>query len=388
MAHSLHAAEFRIVPLPHTCIHHSSHQLSGYHMNTTHRILIAISAVLLCGLYAFPLWQINLEAPQYPEGLGLRIHINTIVGEKEQDLASINNLNHYIGMKRIEPDSIAELRYMPTIVASLIVLALAVVAFGKRWMLLSWVVVFIALGVAGMIDFYNWEYDYGHNLNPHAAICIPDMTYQPPLIGGKQLLNFHALSLPGVGGYLMFVSLALGAFTWWKSKPIQKKNAQVSLNSSGGSAARINEGLVGVALLGMCFALNACSDKAEAIHFGSEECAHCKMTITDQRFGAELITKKTKVYKFDSIECMLGFEQDKSVDPDDIATEWVVDYANPGNLIAARKAWYLKSEKLPSPMGLNLSAYGTKEAYEASHATNGGELYYFDSARLLVAKTW
>ena len=79
---------------------------------------------------------------------------------------------------------------------------------------------------------------------------------------------------------------------------------------------------------------------------------------------------------------------EKSIDEQVIATEWVIDYSTPGNLIPARKAWYLRSDKIQSPMGLNLSAYSTKHGYEAAHAANGGELYYFDSIRLLVAKEW
>ncbi len=356
-------------------------------MNALHRIMVAISALLLVSLYFLPLWEIALEAPQYPEGLGLSIHINTVVGHEEQDLESINNLNHYIGMKRIEPDSIPELKYMPMIVAALIGLGLLVAVLGKRWMLLTWILLFSLLGIVGMIDFYNWEYDYGHNLNPHAAINIPDMTYQPPLIGGKQLLNFHAMSLPGVGGYLMGLSLLLASIVWWISSPRRRTPSTSDTNTRGGFAARASS-VVPVLLLASGLLFNACSDKPEAIAFGKDECANCKMSISDQRFGAVLVTKKSKNYKFDSIECMLGFLQDKKLEEAEVATEWVVDFMQPGNLVPARKAWYLKSEKVPSPMGLDLSAYSSKESYEQAHANNGGDLYYFDSVRLLVAKEW
>ena len=63
--------------------------------------------------FLFPLWYIDLEAPQYPEGIGLEIWINQIVGQNPHDLANINGLNHYIGMKEIEPESIPELKIMP-----------------------------------------------------------------------------------------------------------------------------------------------------------------------------------------------------------------------------------------------------------------------------------
>ena len=91
---------------------------------------------------------------------------------------------------------------------------------------------------------------------------------------------------------------------------------------------------------------------------------------------------------FDSIECLCGFLIDASIAETEVESEWVVDYMDPGHLVSARKAWYLLSDKRPSPMGMNLSAYSSKQAYETAQATLGGDLYYFDSVRLLVAKTW
>ena len=108
----------------------------------------------------------RLVAPQYPEGLGLRIHANTVAGIKPNDLQSINGLNHYIGMKAIEPDAIPELRWMPWIVVGLAVVGVDCGRRGsrrdadrlaRRRLLL--------LGAVGLWDFHRWEYDYGHNLD-------------------------------------------------------------------------------------------------------------------------------------------------------------------------------------------------------------------------------
>ena len=87
-----------------------------YMLSKRSRVLIAVAALLLAALFVFPLWSVYLNAPQYPEGIGMHIWINTITGVKEHDLQNINGLNHYIGMKRIEPDAIPELRLMPFIV--------------------------------------------------------------------------------------------------------------------------------------------------------------------------------------------------------------------------------------------------------------------------------
>ena len=179
-------------------------------MSRSSRLWLAAAALSLALVYWLPLWHISLKAPQYPEGLGLYIAVNKIVGQSPQDLSSINNLNHYIGMKVITPEDIPELRFMPWLVAGLIAVGVAAAASGKRFMLYTWTGLFLAGAVAGLADFYRWGYDYGHNLDPHAIIKIPGMTYQPPLIGAKQLLNFHATSWPAAGGWVLLLAGAAG----------------------------------------------------------------------------------------------------------------------------------------------------------------------------------
>lgn len=179
-------------------------------MSRSSRLWLAAAALSLALVYWLPLWHISLKAPQYPEGLGLYIAVNKIVGQSPQDLSSINNLNHYIGMKVITPEDIPELRYMPWLVAGLIAIGVTAAASGKRFMLYTWTGLFLTGAVAGLADFYRWGYDYGHNLDPHAIIKIPGMTYQPPLIGAKQLLNFYATSWPASGGWVLILAVAVG----------------------------------------------------------------------------------------------------------------------------------------------------------------------------------
>jgi hypothetical protein len=179
-------------------------------MRSVSRIGMVVAAVLLGVPFLQPLWHIGLIAPQYPEGLGLYIWINQITGQKPHDLDSINGLNHYIGMKEIIPESIPELRFMPYLVGGLLVLALLTALAGKRPLLYVWTGLFVLLSLAGLADFYKWGYDYGHNLDPTAAIRVPGMAYQPPLIGAKQLLNFYATSWPAVGGWALMLSLGIG----------------------------------------------------------------------------------------------------------------------------------------------------------------------------------
>lgn len=190
-------------------------------MKKISKILIVAAALALVISYLFPLWEISLEAPQYPEGLSMQIWINKITG----DLNTINGLNHYIGMKKIEPDSIKELTFMQYIVGFLLISGVAVGFAGKKKLLTLWVVLFVIMGAAGAIDFYMWEYDYGHNLNPEAAIKIPGMSYQPPLIGSRQLLNFNATSWPDIGGWALIgagvLALLVMLYEWRFNKQLK-----------------------------------------------------------------------------------------------------------------------------------------------------------------------
>lgn len=175
-------------------------------MDRLSRTALAGLALALVACLFLPLWRVALIAPQYPEGLGFYIWANRMSG----DLQSINGLNHYIGMKQIVPESIPELRLMPWALGGLVVAGLGAAAWGRRKALVAWVSILAIGALAGLADFYRWGYDYGHDLDPTAAIKIPGMSYQPPVLGSKQLLNFHATSLPALGGWIAFGVLALG----------------------------------------------------------------------------------------------------------------------------------------------------------------------------------
>jgi len=193
------------------------------------RLAVAAVSLLLLAVYAAPLWHINLIAPQYPEGLGLRIWVNQITGLKPGDLNSINGLNHYIGMRAIEPASFPELQYMPWLLGAAIVAGLVVALVGRRWVLYAWAGLFTLGAVAGLADFWKWGYDYGHDLDPHAAIKVPGLSYQPPVIGSKQLLNFHAESWPGLGGWIailaLVVVLTVAVLEWRRARAPRRAGA-------------------------------------------------------------------------------------------------------------------------------------------------------------------
>jgi hypothetical protein len=181
-------------------------------MRASSRIVLALAALALLAIYVVPLWRIDLHAPQYPEGLGLRIWVNQITGMKPNDVNSINGLNHYIGMHEIEPDDIPELRLMPWMLGGLIAWGLLTAALGRRGPLHAWLTLLAVGAVAGLVDFWMWGYRYGHELDEHAAIKVPGMSYQPPLIGTKQLLNFEAAAWPEPGAWIAFAVFAIGVW--------------------------------------------------------------------------------------------------------------------------------------------------------------------------------
>jgi copper chaperone NosL len=294
------------------------------------RMLVAAAALLLGVMYAAPVWSIRLIAPQYPEGLGLFIRLNTITGVKEHDLQSINSLNHYIGMRPILPSAIPELRWMPWIVAALIVGGLLVAVVGRRQLLVAWMAGFSAICVAGMYDFWRWGYDYGHNLDAEqAVIVVPGMTYQPPLIGSKQLLNFNATSMPHVGAIAAGLALLLGV-------------AAVFLAFRHTAAGRRSSVTTALATASI-----ACAGPAHQIAFGQDSCAECHMLITDHRFGAQIILSTGKVVTFDSIECMYAYRGHARSSGE----RWVVTADHQGTLVPEADAQYRNDGALHPPMG-------------------------------------
>ncbi len=186
------------------------------------QVLMVIAGLLLLTLFTLPIWRVSLIAPQYPSGVHMFIYINKIGGSEPGTLQNINILNHYVGMKAIEPESIPELKYFPYIVIAFVVLALLVAGINNKRGYLLWTIFYVLALWLAMYDFYLWEYDYGHNLDPNAIMKFEGESFQPPLFGEKRLLNFTAKSYPHNGGYLMMLSAVLATlatYIAYKRKP-------------------------------------------------------------------------------------------------------------------------------------------------------------------------
>ena len=333
--------------------------MKNIHLINWVRILLIVSGVLLSIVLFVPLWQIQLSAPQYPEGLVLKLYPHKIAGNVD----IINGLNHYIGMKSLHTKDFAEFTILPFIIVFFALCCFAVAISNKKKWLIVLTSLFIFFGIVAMADFWRWEYNYGHELNPEAAIQIPGMAYQPPLIGYKQLLNFGAYSIPDIGGFIFIVVGVLLLFATIMQIIKAGKNNTPSASK--------NKKIATATCLLFIF-ISSCNTGPQPIKMGIDACSFCKMTISDNRFGAEIITKKSKVYKFDDIHCLQSFKKSNSVNWEDVSHVYFVKFDGTHELIEASNAYLFKSDELHTPMGGNIAAFENERSLNIAAQTFKG----------------
>ncbi|MEO8766399.1 MAG: nitrous oxide reductase accessory protein NosL, partial [Ginsengibacter sp.] len=127
-----------------------------------------------------------------------------------------------------------------------------------------------------------------------------------------------------------------------------------------GVVSRIKKAVKAISAI-LIFGSMSCNAGPEPIKLGTDSCSFCKMTITDNRFGGEIITKKGKVFKFDDMHCLLSFRKANTIDKSEIKEIGLVNFDEPHNLIEASKAFVLKSNDLRSPMGGNIANFTAKK---------------------------
>jgi copper chaperone NosL len=170
------------------------------------QIWLGIGSLALIATYFLPIWRIDLWAPQYPEGLSMKIWLSKLSG----DVDIINGLNHYIGMAHIKEEMFPEFKILNYCIAFIIAAGLLTAFAKSKKGLIAFLSLLVVSGAIALYDFWQWGYEYGHNLSDDAAIKVPGMAYQPPLIGYKELLNFGAYSIPDTGGWIV---VGLGIIT-------------------------------------------------------------------------------------------------------------------------------------------------------------------------------
>jgi copper chaperone NosL len=365
------------------------------------RILIALSALLLIPIFFTPVWSIGLKAPQYPEGMGMYIGVSEVWGHDEYDIQNINILNHYIGMQEIRPDSIPELEIFPPILLGIILTGLAAAIIGRRWLMVTWLVVFVGLCIAGLVDFYLWMVDYGHNLSPDAPIKVPGMTYTPPMIGTKQLLNITASSWPHIGSAFLTASILLAG--WGLFGSLRKKGSALPNGvapSDGASAERRVLRPTAVAVIAVMLIASGClnSDSAprtsapipaeDLMVYGEHEDPYCGDIVQKIRWGGELQTTSGEILRFRSTECMAAYVLEGRTASKEIASLRVVDFPDSRKLIDVAEAHFLYTPNLKSGTGLNLMAIETDKMARNLQDAYSGPIVSWEEVLSIVSREW
>lgn len=332
-------------------------KMKNTQLNNPIRILLFLCAIMVVFVLFIPIWKIELSAPQYPEGLEMTISAKGLGG----DVAILNGLNHYIGMKTLHNEDFIEFKILPYLISIFALFFFFAAIIGNRKLMYVLFVSFVLFGTISMIDFWKWEYDYGHNLDPHAAIVVPGMSYQPPLIGYKKLLNFGAYSIPDIGGWLFILSGAILAFCVILDYRLKQKAKTLRKIFS----------IFSVVLI--VLSISSCTMHPEPIKVGSDGCHYCKMTISDNRYGAEVITKKGKVFKYDELHCLFSEIAEGGIEKHTIKDIYVTDFCEGHGLIKELNGFYLRSNELKSPMGGNLVAFSSADSLNAYIKKLNGE---------------
>lgn len=124
-------------------------------------------------------------------------------------------------------------------------------------------------------------------------------------------------------------------------------------------------------------ALTSCSTGPEPLQYGKDVCEQCRMMIMDPAFGAEIVTARGKIFRFDAAECMLDYLQAGTADPekDRFLT---TDMAAPRTLIDARTAFYVIDPAFRSPMGGNIASFTTRPRAENSERDPASRVLTWD----------
>lgn len=181
------------------------------------RILLLLAIACLALALLLPIWRIGLVAPQYEEGLSLRIYSYQLVaGNHGQDLQEINGLNHYIGMKPLVEADFIEMRWVPFALGLFILLALRATAIGTVRSLVDLLALYLYFTAFSFGSFYYRLYTYGHVLDAHAPVKIAPFT--PVLIGRQQIANFQQTSWPEIGTLFLGLFPLLVIVAIWSSR--------------------------------------------------------------------------------------------------------------------------------------------------------------------------
>lgn len=203
-----------------------------------------IIACLLLGAALFlPLWRMELVAPQYPAGLVMYAYGNRFQGETEgyhdkfDAVREINELNHYIGMKPIEPVTEMKL-FVPGLLATIAgALIVSFVAWHGKWFRALIIAGFWFIPIFFVADLQYWLYHYGHTMDPTAALNTGDIT--PKVWGTTEVWNFHSRNSFELGFWMMIAAAATISFLPPVIRAVQRRRARKAAVESAASQTSV-----------------------------------------------------------------------------------------------------------------------------------------------------
>lgn len=163
---------------------------------------IAAGMILIAAF--MPLWRLELVAPQYPDGLFITAYGYDMKG----DITEINGLNHYVGLRPLEPGDVIELKLFPFGVAAIVgLIAWGAYRFQSKKARAVSVLAALSLPVVMLADLQYWLYTYGHDIDPTAALTLEEFT--PKVLGDTRVMNFYSVTRAAAGFWVMLGAVAV-----------------------------------------------------------------------------------------------------------------------------------------------------------------------------------
>jgi copper chaperone NosL len=182
------------------------------------------------------------------------------------------------------------------------------------------------------------------------------MSYQPPLIGYKQLLNFGAYSMPDIGGWI-FILVGITLLTL-SILAYRNKSKIITIKKT-----------IHASDLGLLFLLInafACNTIPNSIKIGKDACSYCKMTVSDNRFGVVLVTEKGKNFIFDDPQCLASYLNSPKNSPQNSILKkssiYFTNFIGAHLLVNANEAFIIKSQQIHGPMNGSFAAFSNKDS--------------------------
>jgi len=172
--------------------------------------LLTLARVLLLVSVFLPYWHMELEAPQYPNGLFLTAHVNTLSG----DVREIDGLNHYIGMRPLQEAAKLERQASVWLIVAMVFFMEGAIVVHSRWAALL-AIPALAFPVLFLVDLQYWMYAFGQGLDPKAPLSSSVKPFTPTILGEGGIGQFKTYAEMGWGLYLAFAAAAVILAALW-----------------------------------------------------------------------------------------------------------------------------------------------------------------------------